>query len=130
MAYFSYNQTTSELLQISDYDIPVVDNVCVSSHPLPKIALETEYQWDKESKDFVIKSSNKLTKLEFLRRFYAQERIAIRAMSATDPIIFDAMELLNMAEFIDVNDIDTQMLIGYMVQVGLLDVSRVSEVLA
>lgn len=131
MAYFRYHETTGELFQISDYELSPNDGESVSQIGLPKIALETEYEWVVADKMFVFKTNNgKLTKLEFLRKFTAQERIAIRAAAQTDPIIFDAMELLNLAEFVSLSDTDTINLVGYLAMVGIIATNRVSEILS
>lgn len=129
MAYFKFNQTTGELIQISDYELSPYDDETVSSSSLPKVALETEYEWNAVTREFVVKDSA-LTKLEFLRKFTAQERIAIRAAAGTDPIIFDAMELLNLAEFVSLQDSDTINLVGYLAMIGILQPNRVSEILS
>ncbi len=131
MAYFKFNESTGALIQISDYELTPVDNETVSQHVLPKIALETEYVWNSVDRQFDVKQNNgKLTKLEFLRKFTAQERIAIRAAANTDPIIYDAMELLNLAEFISLSDQDTVNLVGYLAMVSIIAPSRVTEILS
>jgi len=130
MAWISYNNTTNELIQVSDYEIGMGDNMSITTHTLPKIALETEYQWDTEVVDFVpkIKSGN-LSKLDFLRRFTATERISIRELAKTDPIIFDATEMINIAEYISLTDTDTQNLVGYLAMMGIISGARVAEIL-
>ncbi len=69
-----------------------------------------------------------LTQLAFLRRFTAQERIAIR--SSTDPIIQDFLQLVSLAQDILVTDPDTQMGVGYLAQQGFIAPERVAEILA
>lgn len=61
-----------------------------------------------------------ITRLEFLRRFTAQQRIAIRQAAATDPIINDALQLLDLAQEARLDDPDTVALVGYLVLVGLI----------
>ena len=50
-----------------------------------------------------------VSRLEFLRRFTAQQRISIRA--ANDPVIVDALQLLDLAEDVNLQDPD----VGYFV---------------
>jgi hypothetical protein len=69
-----------------------------------------------------------ITKLAFLRRFPTAKRIAIRA--STDPIIVDAMALLDLAQDVIVNDPDTVMLVGYLQQQGFLTAEEAQGVLA
>jgi len=131
MAWFSYSTVTSELIQLSDYEIGMGDNMSISAHSLPKVALETEYMWDKDLKDFIPKTEivNKLARLSFLRKFTTTERIAIREAAKTDPIIFDASEMIAIAEFISMTDPDTQNLVGYLAVKGIIAPSRVAEIL-
>lgn len=68
-----------------------------------------------------------ITKLQFLRRFTAEERIAIRASS--DPIIVDFMALLDLAEEVRVDDPDTTAAVAYLTAMGLLAAGRDAEIL-
>lgn len=69
-----------------------------------------------------------LTQLQFLRRFTAQERIAIR--SSTDPVIIDFLHLLDLAQEVLTDDPDTVAAIGYLEQQGYIDAGRGEEILA
>jgi hypothetical protein len=131
MAWFSYSTITGEIIQISDYEIVMGNDMSISTHSLPKIALETEYMWNKELKDFVPKTGKEsnLTKLGFLRKFTAAERISIREVAKVDPIIFDAIEMIDMAEYISLADPDTQNLVGYLAMQGIIVPTRVAEIL-
>ena len=68
-----------------------------------------------------------ITKLTFLRRFTAEERIAIRA--SIDPGIVDFMTLLDLAEEVTATDPDTQAGIEYLVAQGLLTLERAEMIL-
>lgn len=74
------------------------------------------------------KTTSCLSKLDFLSRFTTAERVAIQA--SVDPILIDAMNLLQMSEFVDVNDIRTMQLVGYLAMTGVIANSRVVEILA
>lgn len=69
-----------------------------------------------------------ITKLTFLRRFTAEERIAIRA--STDPIIVDFLQLLDMASEVRVDDPDTVAALNYFEAQELLAAGRAAEILA
>lgn len=69
-----------------------------------------------------------LSRFEFLKGFSTQERITIR--NSTDPIITDAMELFREAGAIYLAYQDTQDLIGYMAQQGVLTPARAAEILS
>ena len=69
-----------------------------------------------------------LSKLAFLRRFTAEERIAIRA--STDPVIVDFLHLLDLAQEVRLNDADTQAGVRHLESVGLLAAGRAEAILA
>ena len=52
-----------------------------------------------------------VSRLEFLRSFTAQQRISIRA--ANDPIIVDALQLLDLAEDVNLQDPDVVYFVNY-----------------
>lgn len=83
--------------------------------------------WDSDTQSFVHITAQ-LTRLEFLTRFTASERIAIRA--STDPIVIDFMELLNLASFVDVGDQNTIDGVNYLASQNLIAAGRVAEILA
>ena len=68
-----------------------------------------------------------ITKLAFLRRFTAEERIAIRA--SLDPVIVDFLSLLDLAQEVVTTDPDTQAGIEYLVAQGLLTLERAELIL-
>lgn len=70
-----------------------------------------------------------LTKLEFLRRFTQTERIAIREFAKTDVLIDDFMQLLDIAEFIDPSDQDTNNALQYLAYKSIINPNRINEVL-
>lgn len=131
MAWISYSNTNGELIQVSDYEIGMGNDMSIMTHTLPKVALETEYTWDKELKDFVVNNSSKtnLSRLEFLRRFTAQERITIRQKAQTDAVIFDAVEMINLADYVSLLDSDTINLVYYLSNIGVITPERTLEIL-
>jgi len=69
-----------------------------------------------------------ITRLEFLRRFTPEQRIAIRA--SQDPVIIDGNELLALAEEVRLDDPDTVRLVNYMVQQGLITQADADQILS
>lgn len=70
-----------------------------------------------------------VSRLDFLRRFTAEQRIAIRA--STDPMIIDGRELLDMAQEVAADDPDTVLYVRYLEQQGFIsadDANRILEV--
>ena len=59
-----------------------------------------------------------ISRLDFLRRFTAQQRISIR--ETDDPIIKDALQMLDLAEQIELDDQDTVFFVNYLVTQNLI----------
>jgi hypothetical protein len=70
-----------------------------------------------------------LSKLEFLRLFKTEERITLRTVAKTNPVVEDYMQLLELAEEINLDDEDTVGGVQMMEQAGLLGEGRAAEVL-
>lgn len=71
----------------------------------------------------------KITKLAFKQRMTPQERIDIRAAAQTDPVIFDFMDLISDAQFIDLSRQDTQDGVNYLEAQGHIAAGRANEIL-
>lgn len=71
-----------------------------------------------------------LTKLDYLRRFTTVERIVIRAAAAQEPALADYLELLAVAQEINLDDHDTIAAAQMLEAAGLLSAGRVAEILA
>lgn len=69
-----------------------------------------------------------ITKLAFLRRFTAEERIAIRA--SADPVIVDFMALLDLASEVRLDDPGTLAALDYLTCIGLLAPDRADTILS
>ena len=87
--------------------------------------LNTEV-WNDETGAWTL-ASNALTKLQFLNRFTASERIAIR--SSDSAAVQDIMNLLDAASFIDITDPNTVQGIEYLAYLGLITTTRAAEIL-
>ena len=59
-----------------------------------------------------------VSRLEFLRSFTAQQRIAIRA--ANDPVIVDALQLLDLAEDVHLQDPDVVYFVNHCADQGYI----------
>lgn len=92
--------------------------------PIPDLNVSA---WDFDN-DCFIESPTKLTRVKFQNRFTLQERIAIRA--SVDPIVVDILSLLDAAEYVDVDDAQTQQGIQYLAMIGLIVPARIGEILA
>lgn len=72
----------------------------------------------------------KLTKVQFLRRFTPEERIGIRAAATNDQIVADFLAMLDLAEEVIPNDPDTVAALDYLAQLNLLQPARKAAILA
>jgi hypothetical protein len=68
-----------------------------------------------------------VSRLEFLRSFTAQQRITIRA--ANDPVIVDALQLLDLAEDVDLQDPDTVYFVNYIAGQGYITTMDADRIL-
>lgn len=69
------------------------------------------------------------TKLEYLRLFTQEERIAIRTVAAANPVLEDYLDMLKLAEEINLDDPDTIGAVQMLEAAGLLAEGRAAEVL-
>jgi len=77
-----------------------------------------------------IKQTNtKYSKLAFRNKFTFLELITIEEAAATDAGVRVLQTNLNVADFIDISDLNTQQGIMYLVSKGLLTNERASEIL-
>jgi hypothetical protein len=70
-----------------------------------------------------------ITRLAFMRRFPTEKRIAIREAAKTDPVLNDAMALLDLAQDVDLDDVDTRRLVSYLQALGLITADDVAVIL-
>ena len=77
----------------------------------------------------VAPTSHTLTKLEYLRRFTVDERVAIRAAAAQNAVLADYLQLMELAQDINTGDPDTVAAVTMLEQAGLIATGRANEVL-
>lgn len=70
-----------------------------------------------------------ITKLAFKQRMTTQERIAIRTASEQDPVVYDFMDLVSDATYIDLDRQDTIAGVTYLEDQGHLGAGRADEIL-
>lgn len=72
----------------------------------------------------------RVSKVEYLRRFTSDERIAIRQAATVSPVLDDYLEMLKLAEEINLDDADTMAAVNMLEHGGLLSAGRAAEILA
>ena len=70
-----------------------------------------------------------MTKLEYLRRFAVEERVAIRAAATQNAVLADYLQLMELAQDINTGDADTIAAVTMLEQAGLIAAGRANEVL-
>ena len=70
-----------------------------------------------------------LTKLEYLRRFTVDERVAIRAAAEQNAVLADYLQLMELAQDINTGDADTIAAVTLLEQAGLIAAGRAQEIL-
>lgn len=70
-----------------------------------------------------------MTKLEYLRRFTQDERVAIRAAAKSNAVLEDYMALLELAQDVNTTDADTVAAVNMLEQAGLIATGRAQEIL-
>ena len=75
----------------------------------------------------VVLPPSPVSRLEFLRSFSAQQRISIRA--ANDPVIVDGLQLLDLAEDVDLQDPDTVYFVNHCATQGYITQADADRIL-
>lgn len=75
-------------------------------------------------------ASMKVTRLAFKQRFTTEERLAIRAASAVNPLVYDFQDLVDSATYIDLERKDTVLSVNALEQMGLIGEGRAAEILS
>ena len=70
-----------------------------------------------------------ITRLAFKKRMTDAERIAVRGAAAVNDTIYDFMDLLSDATYVDLEDPETVAGVGALEGAGLLGAGRASEIL-
>ena len=70
-----------------------------------------------------------MTKLEYLRRFTVEERVAIRAAAEQNAVLADYLQLMELAQDINTGDADTIAAVTMLEQAGLIAAGRAQEIL-
>lgn len=65
-----------------------------------------------------------LSRFEFMGLLTPQERIALKARRATDPILDDAFDLLDMANHVEPSHPMIAQMLGYVQQIGVMSADR------
>ena len=128
MAHYQYNETTRELVQISDFPISPDTNLPVSEVEISKTELLDLYQWDRESLQFVQKNLRIITKKEFIKRLTPDEYSAIKTLTTQNNTADYYWQLFMLDGDIDLDDKDTIDGLNLFANLGVLTNNRIMEI--
>ena len=128
MAYYQYNETTRELVQISDFPISPDTNLPVSEVEISKTELLDLYQWDQESLQFIQKNLRIITKKEFIKRLTPDEYSAIKTLTTQNGTADYYWQLFMLDGDIDLDDQDVIDGLNLFVSLGALATNRPAEI--
>lgn len=110
---------------VSAYDLGLVG---VTVHEIEGTIPDlNRYTWDFDSDQFV-KSRAVYSALEFQLKFTLAERVVI--LQSTDPVVIDIVQMLNIAKYINILDSVTQQSVEYLADVGIIQQTRITEILS
>lgn len=129
MTYYILHNSNGELVGINYTGLPTTEplfgvSVIEVNQDPPNLK---ECVWNSETLSLDLIPKPIVTRLEFMSKFTTAERIAIQ--NSSDLVVKDALDLLQLAEFIDLTDPRTIAAVNYFSQIGLLDQSRINEIL-
>ena len=127
--YAVYNTSTGKLFCIGTYiTSSLPSQFSVRTYPEKP---DNGKVWDEVAMEFVDAPpvQEGILKIDFMRRFTPEERVAIRTAAQTDQVLVDIEELLRAAQKVRLNHPDTIYGINYLVSVGLLTQARADEIL-
>jgi hypothetical protein len=130
MYWVAYDKI-GKLLEVSETEITNVAEGNFIINVEGEVPDLSKYVWDTGFLKFVPNPNERIhTKLQFMNRFTPQERISVRTLAKTDPLIDDFMQLLALAEEVNLDDQTTQAALNYLAYLGALTPQRVVEILA
>ena len=100
----------------------------IELNKLRSVKTVNAFTWQVEPTDYP--SNTALTHLEFLRRFTSDERVAISAASAVNPVLADYMKVLDIATMVNLSDVDVAAGINVLEQAGIISEGRAAEILS
>ncbi len=130
MAYYTYSNTTRELLEVSDFPLGPGDDYSVSEVPISKQELESQYTWVKESLSFEIQQKRLITKLEYMNKFTDTELATIYTVAKTSIAVEIWLEKFKLASDINLDDPRVVGGLQALEQFGLIGPGRAAEILA
>ena len=91
--------------------------------------LENTGNYSYENGVLTLRSESKLTKLQFRKRFTADEKVAIYEAAVTNAALRVFIDDIQSAEFVDLEDVDVIAGVEQLAKNGLISENRAAEIL-
>ena len=129
MIYCLYNTMTNALLGISSTPFNLLAGQAQVSlgREMPDLTIE---EWNPATLNFFTKTDMSITKLQFMKRFSAQEYAAIKAAAAVNGELDFFWQKFLMAQDIVISDPELIAGLNALEQAGVLAPGRAAEILA
>ena len=129
MIYCLYNATTNALLGIGSNPFNLLEGQQqVAFHrEMPDLTIE---EWNPATLNFFTKTDTSITKLQFMKRFSAQEYAAIKAAAAVNGELDFFWQKFLMAQDIVISDAELIAGLNALEQAGVLAPGRAAEILS
>lgn len=85
--------------------------------------------WSVESQTFTEPTLSSITRYQFLERLTSAERIAIRELAKTNPIVNDFMQMLDISQEVILDNPLVAQGLNYLVYINALTADRVPQIL-
>jgi hypothetical protein len=126
MYYVYYEKDSGKLLQVSEIELSnTLSEMTSFNDTLPDLKAVL---WDCNALCFTLKTTI-LSQVEFLRKFTLSERLHIRSLRDSDPIIEDILDMVDKADYVDLSDQDAINSIYYLASINVIDVTRIQQIL-
>ena len=129
MIYCLYNATTNALLGIGSTPFNLLEGQQQVAYPreMPDLTIE---EWNPATLNFFTNTDTAITKLQFMKRFSAQEYAAIKAAAAVNGELDFFWQKFLMAQDIVISDPELIAGLNALEQAGVLAPGRAAEILA
>lgn len=106
-----------------------IDVTDLSPRPAPGWLYDGEAFTRPEPMEPVVQTTHLMTHYAFLRRLTLEEHVAIELAMPSDPLLRVAKQRFDAAREVNVGHAETQQLVGYLAQQGIIDPQRVEHLL-
>jgi len=130
MYHAQIDQITRICHAVTENGAPIESPYCIAIESYDITLLGMRHNEQSGLWEIVSQPRAPIPKIEYLRRFTQDERVAIRLADASNHIVNDYVELLNATTTLHLDDPDVIAGVNQLEQAGLLAAGRAAEILA